>query len=202
MSVSAFLPVPADVHLRGQPLRLRPTAGRLFAKSLCEAYLSMNSRFVIVGAPAMGKSNLLRFIPSIIYRATCIDLEHTGFPTDQQRLKDFAEHLIGAGWTRPLFLGNAAANSIELALLGYQVIALHHNDHDRYLEHMEKRDQERGSSFQGDHWEYHRNIFHEEMPNQGIKPLIVDTLNKAYHEQPRKTIEYIASELELRLWQD
>lgn len=162
----------------------------------------MDSRFVIVGPPAMGKSSLLRYIPSFVYRSTCIDLENTAFPRDPDSLKRLARHLIGVGWTSPLFLGNAAADSVDLALLGYQVIALHHNDREQYLQRMAERDSERGSPSQGDHWKHHQWLFHEEMPRRKIKPFLVDTLDPQFDGDVHGTIQHIVNHFHLKPWPD
>lgn len=162
----------------------------------------MNSRFVLVGPPAMGKSSLLRFIPSIVERSTCIDLENTAFPRDPDSLKRLARDLIGVGWTMPLFLGNAAADSVDLALLGYQVIALHHDDHEQYKQRMIARDSKSGSASQGDHWEHHRWLFHEEMPRRKIEPFFVDTLDPEFDDNIHATIRHIANRFQLKPWPD
>jgi hypothetical protein len=110
------------------------------------------NKFVIVGPPAMGKSTLLRLIPSVIRFATAIDLEllmKCNSGEERGSVHAHVRHISAMPWNGPLFLGNAAAYFPFISSLGFRVIALHHPDHKKYLEWMNGRDRREGQPNQG-----------------------------------------------------
>jgi len=158
---------------------------------------TLMNRFLIVGPPGMGKSTLLANLPSIVLRATCIDLENTTEPQNPEFLRNFASSILEGDWRYPLFFGNAAADACQLTKLGLGVIALHCSDRNRYLEQMNARDKQYRQSSQGDsHWAFHRKLFEEDMPSQNIHPFILDSVTMGLEE----TIHTIASRFDLKLW--
>lgn len=157
----------------------------------------MEPRFLIVGAPGMGKTTLLAKLPTIICRATCIDLENCQSPCDREFLHRLTSSILLGNWQNPIFFGNAAADACQLAELGLSIIALHCPYRDRYLEQMKSRDRQYRQASQGDaHWEYHRELFEETMPKRNIQPFMLDSVTMNEDE----AIRAIATHYDLKLW--
>ncbi len=157
----------------------------------------MEPRFLIVGAPGMGKTTLLAKLPTIICRATCIDLENCQSPCDREFLHRLTSSILLGNWQNPIFFGNAAADACQLAELGLSIIALHCPYRDRYLEQMKSRDRQYRQASQGDaHWEYHRELFEETMTKRNIQPFMLDSVTMNEDE----AIRAIASYFDLKLW--
>jgi len=120
-----------------------------------------HQKFLLVGPPAMGKSTILRLIPSVLDRATAIDLEHIGNAHNKELMHSLAGAWERLPWNGPLFLGCAAADSRVIAKYGFTVVALFHDDHQEYLDWMNERDSRESQASQGDHWQYHNDLFEE-----------------------------------------
>ncbi len=157
----------------------------------------MGRAFVLVGAPAMGKSSLLREIPSVIELATCIDLENASASTSTETLLSFVEDVMRITWRGPLFVGCGNVNPMGFAEIGFEVIGLHHENEAQYRQRMRDRDLANGWGTQGDFWASHRRLLTESMPARDIQPFMVDTCHSELDGQIDKTIRMIAKKFDL-----
>lgn len=103
-----------------------------------------NKRFLVFGAPASGKSTLIRYLP-VVGHCTAIDLENVGGGADngpeKSKRKALMAELERASFNRPLFVAIADLDPSIDCPKSWPVIFLHHPDIKAYLAWADSRDE-------------------------------------------------------------